>query len=315
MANTTAKKNSPSKSTSRNAATPKNTAGKAPRTTASRKAAGRAAVRTSTPRTARTTTSSTTPRTTTPRTTTPRPQPTTVEQARTPLLVAIGAGDYALDTVRGAAEQTRERISSIPGDLAEFSRRLTPGELRRTTGSYVQAAADTYVSLAERGLDAVTRVRHTPQVEQVFERAEDARDDARELTDEVLGTVARQTRSIGERAARATERITGRVTSTTARIGEQAAEAGDELARDLRSTSRRAANVADAQGTPANARTEVTQRARAARKQTARRVEDVQDQISDTADTVADALAHTLADTLDTAAQAQDQATRVTSGT
>ena len=211
------------------------------------------------------------------RSTKAKSKPTAINQAKTPLLVAIGVGDFALNTVIGAvtdartraeerAENTRERINAIPEDFEELRNRLAPEELRRVAEAYVQAAAEIYVSLAERGEVALERVRKTPQVDDIVSRAEDAREDAKDLTGEVLGTVARQTRSIGERAARATERVTTRAGSVAGKARVAAVEAGDGLAHDLRSTSRRAANVAAKQGSAIGARKTVESKVTTAKK-------------------------------------------------
>ena len=218
------------------------------------------------------------------RSTKAKSKPTAINQAKTPLLAAIGVGDFALNTVIDAvtdartraeerAENTRERINAIPEDFEELRSRLAPEELRRVAEGYVQAAAQIYVSLAERGEVALERVRKTPQVDDLVTRAEDAREDAKDLTGEVLGTVARQTRSIGERAARATERVTTRAGAVAGKARVAAVEAGDGLAHDLRSTSRRAANVAAKQGSAIGGRKTVTtvKKAAAAKATTTRK--------------------------------------------
>ncbi len=261
-------------------------------------------------------------------------KPTAIDQAKTPLLAAIGAGDFALNSVRGAVtdarsraeervETTRDRVSAIPDEIDELRSKLAPEELRRVAEAYVQAAASIYVSLAERGEEAVSRVRKQPQVEQAFERAEGARGDAKDLTDEVLGTVARQTRSVGERAARATERVTSRATSAAGKAGAAAAEAGDEVAHDIRSTTRKAANrtsapkgsnttnapTAVAKKTTA-ARTATAAKATTARKTTARKAAATKTAATKTADTATG----TAADAKDTAVAAQREATEATTG-
>ena len=267
-------------------------------------------------------------------------KPTAINQAKTPLLAAIGVGDFALNTVIGAvtdartraeerAENTRERISAIPEDFEELRSRLAPEELRRVAEAYVQAAAQIYVSLAERGEVALERVRKTPQVDDIVSRAEDAREDAKDLTGEVLGTVARQTRSIGERAARATERVTARAGSVAGKARVAAAEVGDELAHDLRSTSRRAANVASRQGSAIGARKTVERKVTAAKKTavakttTARKATAAKATAAKATAAKATAVKTTVVDTAlatavnitDTAVAAQNEATEKTTAT
>ncbi|MGZ4523146.1 MAG: heparin-binding hemagglutinin [Mycobacteriaceae bacterium] len=259
-----------------------------------------------------------------------------IDQAKTPFLAAIGAGDYALASVTEAvmnarsraltvrsraeerAESTRGRVADFPEEfnaqLNELRTKLDPEELRRVADAYVQAAAGIYVSLAERGDEVIAKVRKQPQVEDAIERAEDAAEDARGLTTEVLGTVARQTRSIGEKAARATERVTGRTASAVT-------EAGAETAHQLRSTSRKAANQtsppkAAAHTKPAPAKKPTAARKTVASKTVASKAADTAaaavKSVSKAADT-ASAVAKTATETKDTAVKAQSTATAKTS--
>ncbi|MEO9222825.1 MAG: heparin-binding hemagglutinin [Mycobacteriaceae bacterium] len=259
-----------------------------------------------------------------------------IDQAKTPLLAAIGAGDYALAAIaealqnarsraEGNVENARERVADFPEEfntqLSELRSKLEPEELRKVADAYVQAAADIYVSLAERGDEVIAKVRKQPQVDQALDRAEDAAEDARGLTNEVLGTVARQTRSIGERAARATERVTGRASSAVS-------EAGADTARQLRSTSRKAANEAKpAKGAsrtkPAaakkatSARKTVASKAKTAANKTANKTETSAAKARDTAaksdSKAASSAAKAATDTKNTAVNAQNTATAKTS--
>ncbi|MGZ4517231.1 MAG: heparin-binding hemagglutinin [Mycobacteriaceae bacterium] len=254
-----------------------------------------------------------------------------IDQAKTPFLAAIGAGDYALASVTEAvmnarsraltvrsraeerAESARGRVADFPEEfnaqLNELRTKLDPEELRRVADAYVQAAAGIYVSLAERGDEVIAKVRKQPQVEEAIERAEDAAEDARGLTTEVLGTVARQTRSIGEKAARATERVTGRTASAVT-------EAGAETAHQLRSTSRKAANQTLPPKAAAHTKPAPAKKPTAARKTVASKAADTAaaavKSVSKAADT-ASAVAKTATETKDTAVKAQSTATAKTS--
>lgn len=254
-----------------------------------------------------------------------------IDQAKTPFLAAIGAGDYALAsvteavmnarsralTVRSRAEQRAEtargRVADFPEEfnaqLNELRTKLDPEELRRVADAYVQAAAGIYVSLAERGDEVIAKVRKQPQVEDAIERAEDAAEDARGLTTEVLGTVARQTRSIGEKAARATERVTGRTANAVT-------EAGAETAHQLRSTSRKAANQTSPPKAAAHTKPAPAKKATAARKTVASKAADTAaaavKSVSKAADTASSTVAKTASETKDTAVKAQNTATAKT---
>ncbi len=255
-----------------------------------------------------------------------------VDQAKTPLLAAIGAGDYALAAIadalqnarsraEGNVETARERVADFPEEfntqLSELRSKLDPEELRKVADSYIQAAADIYVSLAERGDEVIAKVRKQPQVDQALDRAEDAAEDARGLRNEVLGTVARQTRSIGEKAARATERVTGRATSAVS-------EAGADTAHQLRSTSRKAANEAKPAKGATRTKPAAAKKATSARKNAASKAQTAADKTEATAtkarntaaksdSKAANSAAKGATDTKNTAVNAQNTATAKTS--
>ncbi|HEX4701611.1 MAG TPA: hypothetical protein VH352_05725 [Pseudonocardiaceae bacterium] len=182
---------------------------------------------------------------------------TAFEQARTPLLAAIGAGDVATQAVLEAvnkartqlterAEQAKSVVDDLPTDVAGLRGRLDPAELRKLVEGYTEAAGKLYTYLTEHGEQAVQRLRSQPQVKRAVEqfdqaaqaaqhRAEAAVEDARELADEVLGRVVRRTRSAGEKTART-------VTEAAEEVATEVHDAGEEIAHEVRSTTRKAAN-------------------------------------------------------------------------
>jgi heparin binding hemagglutinin HbhA len=190
------------------------------------------------------------------------------EQARTPLLAALGAGDVATQAVFDAvtkargqfaerAEQAKAAVDDLPSDVAGLRGRLDPAELRKLVEQYSEAAQKLYQYLTEHGEETLERLRTQPQFKRAVEqfdqaaqtaqqRAESAVGDARELADEVLGKVVRRTRSTGEKAAQATEKtadeVAEQVQRTGAEAGQQVEDAGAEVAHELRSTTRKAAN-------------------------------------------------------------------------
>ncbi|SDP86805.1 heparin binding hemagglutinin HbhA [Actinopolyspora xinjiangensis] len=179
------------------------------------------------------------------------------EQARTPLIAALGAGDVAAhavaDSVQKVREQlnehagsARETVSEFPTDLGELRDRLRSGELRELVGSYRDSAARLYGYFSERGEDTLRRLRSQPgvqrarsQVEHAQERFEGAVGEARELADDVLGKVSTTTRSFGEKAARTAETVAG---ETAGAMRETGAEAAEETAETVRETGARAAS-------------------------------------------------------------------------
>ncbi|GAB2656327.1 membrane protein [Saccharopolyspora gloriosae] len=183
------------------------------------------------------------------------------EQARTPLLAALGAGDLAAQTIadtlsklRGrlneGAESARTGVNELPHDLKE---RFDPAELRKRVDAYTQSAVQLYGYLADRGETTFERIQAQPQVkqawsqlEQVQGRVDTAVGDARVIADDVLGKVTRTTRSWGEKAAETTEKTTTvaaeKVRETAADVADAVEETGSDAATATRSTSRKAAN-------------------------------------------------------------------------
>jgi heparin binding hemagglutinin HbhA len=149
----------------------------------------------------------------------------TIDELRTPLLAALGAADLALATVnellselrdragetrtdtRSRVEESRARLTrlqeDLPAQLRGLRGRFTPEELRSAAEGYVEAASTRYAELVERGEAALERLRSQQGgLEEVSALAEGYVDQAVELTQEALGTVASQTRAVGERAAK-----------------------------------------------------------------------------------------------------------------
>ncbi|HTQ22783.1 heparin-binding hemagglutinin HbhA [Mycobacterium sp.] len=147
-----------------------------------------------------------------------------IEDLRAPLLAALGAADLALATVndlvvnlreraeetrtdtRGRVEETRDRVKkaqeNLPEQLRELRGKFTSDELRKAAEGYLEAATSRYNELVERGEAALERLRSQSPFEDASARAEARLDQAVELTQEALGTVAQQTRAVGERAAK-----------------------------------------------------------------------------------------------------------------
>jgi heparin binding hemagglutinin HbhA len=147
-----------------------------------------------------------------------------IDDLRAPLLAALGAADLALATVndllanlreraeetrtetRSRVEERRARLSKLqedlPEQLTELRERFTADELRKAAEGYVEAATNRYNELVERGEAALDRLRSQSGFDDASARAQASVDQAVELTQEALGTVASQTRAVGERAAK-----------------------------------------------------------------------------------------------------------------
>lgn len=148
----------------------------------------------------------------------------TVEDLKAPLLAAVGAADLALATVNEIVASLRERAEDarteattrveerrakvtklqeeFPTQVAELREKLSADELRKAAEGYAEAATATYNKLVERGEAALERIRQQPALEEAANRVESVTDQAVELTQDALGTVATQTRAVGERAAK-----------------------------------------------------------------------------------------------------------------
>ncbi|TCN54195.1 heparin binding hemagglutinin HbhA [Rhodococcus sp. SMB37] len=189
---------------------------------------------------------------------------------RTSLYAAVGAGDAVVQAVadvvaqvRERAENTqvdvndrvetaRERIASVPADLtetieslrsrlgelpaelpeelADLRERFSAEELRKVAEAYLKVASDLYTAFAERGEETIERLRQQPAVEERLGRAEAAFGDVVDLTEDALGTVARQTRTVGEQAAKFAGLTADRISETATEVGDAIADAGDDAA-------------------------------------------------------------------------------------
>lgn len=148
----------------------------------------------------------------------------TIEDLKAPLLAAVGAADLALATVNEIVIALRERAEGartdaearveearanlnklqeeLPSQVGDLRERLNGDELRKAAEGYAESATATYNRLVERGEAALERLRSQPALEEAAHRVETVTDQAVELTQDALGTVASQTRAVGERAAK-----------------------------------------------------------------------------------------------------------------
>jgi heparin binding hemagglutinin HbhA len=175
------------------------------------------------------------------------------EAARTPLLAVLGAGDMAVTAVTKAVAEARTRTEGVQHRLAG----LKGEELRKAVAELRTHAEQAYAGFAEQGERTWGRIRTQPQVKEALARLEtyteklDARvddlvDDAHDAAEKALVVLSTQTRSTGERVARASQRFSGRaaqgVTDTAADTTETIRQAGTKAAAETRSATRKAAN-------------------------------------------------------------------------
>lgn len=187
-----------------------------------------------------------------------------VDQARTPLLAALGAGDLAaqavLDAVNKFRTEVNERTESakaeLPKDFSEFKAKLDPSEVRKQLETYGETAKKIYDQLSEHGEETFKKLQDSSQVKKVREqvgtaqgRVEDTVGDVRGLADDVLGRVTR-TFAKDEAEAEAPKTETAQAESTKAETA-QAETAQAETAAEKPAAEKPAPKPAVAKTTPA----------------------------------------------------------------
>ncbi|MCR6485477.1 hypothetical protein M8542_21855 [Amycolatopsis sp. OK19-0408] len=199
---------------------------------------------------------------------------TALDQVRTPLLAALGAGNLAGQAVTDAVAKARENVTKgsetarknlqeLPTDVESLREKLDPAELRKVIDEYTEAALKLYNKLAESGEQAWDKFSAQPQVKKAIEQLEEAlagaqgqvegvTSEVRERVDGVLGTFTKRTRSVGEKTAR-------KVTEVAGEAADAIEELGDDVAHETRSASRKVANkTAPKTATPARRTTTST---------------------------------------------------------
>jgi heparin binding hemagglutinin HbhA len=186
-----------------------------------------------------------------------------VDPLRAPSLALLGLGDYAVATaqetfskVQSGATEVQARVEDLPSELQELRTKLTAEDFRKLAENYLKAVQGVYEDLVKRGTTAFTKIKAQPQVKQALStvdsvsteiegRLEDTVEEFRVRGESVLAGVTKQTRSVGERAARYTQQVTGQaaevLTETSNEVAAEVKEAGDELASETRSATRKAA--------------------------------------------------------------------------
>jgi heparin binding hemagglutinin HbhA len=190
------------------------------------------------------------------------------ELARTPLLAVLGAGDLAVATVSKAVTDARSRAAGARGRAGQLPQRMSGDELRKLLDELRAQLEKVYAEFAERGEQTWDQLRTKPQLRQAVSTLKaytdklDAQvdtlvEEARDAGEKALGTVSRQTRFVGERAARTTQRFSGGAARTITEVSDEAAAAvaetgveaaqviavaGDDVAHETRRRTRETAN-------------------------------------------------------------------------
>ncbi len=187
-----------------------------------------------------------------------------VDPLRAPSLALLGLGDYAVASaqeafskVQAGATEVQARVEELPSELQDLSTKLSAEDFRKLAENYLKAVQGVYEGLVERGTSAYSKIKAQPQVKQALNtvdsvsselenRLEDTVEEFRVRGESVLAGVTKQTRSVGERAARYTQQVTGQaaevLTETSTEVAAEVKEAGDEVASETRSVTRKAAS-------------------------------------------------------------------------
>jgi heparin binding hemagglutinin HbhA len=190
------------------------------------------------------------------------------ELARTPLLAVLGAGELAVATVSKAVTDARSRAAGARGRAGQLPQRMSGDELRKLLDELRAQLEKVYAEFAERGEQTWDQLRTKPQLRQAVSTLKaytdklDAQvdtlvEEARDAGEKALGTVSRQTRFVGERAARTTQRFSCGAARTVTEVSDEAAAAvaetgveaaqviavaGDDVAHETRRRTRETAN-------------------------------------------------------------------------
>ncbi len=173
--------------------------------------------------------------------------------------------------VSEGVEQLRERLAALPAELPEelagVARAVHPrGAAQGRRGVLEGRLRHLYVALAERGEEAVERIRKQPAVEEQLGRAEAVFGDAVELTEEAGHGGRVRTRELGEQAAKLAGRAAGRISDVADEAAVVLSETRDPVANRLSETVTRSQRVVDA-GERAEATSEAAAACRGRRQQ------------------------------------------------
>ncbi len=160
------------------------------------------------------------------------------ERSRRQLLVAVGAGDLAVEQARTALAQAR-------ANSRQLAVAVRPDTVVSTLAGLVEQARTqanaTVEQLADRGADVLQELRTQPgfrrlavRAEQAVDRVEDVVEDAIEETAEAVTEVSDEVTSLVQKAA-----------SRTAKVAARAEAAVDEAADSAKSAIEETAELTD----------------------------------------------------------------------
>lgn len=168
---------------------------------------------------------------------------TAVDQIKTPLLAALGAGNLAgqavsdaltkarsrysesSETFRKGVEDAKKNVEELPSELSGLAGKLEPAELRKLLDEYTDAALKLYHRLAESGEEAWDKLLAQPQVKKATEqlgetfqtvqvRVDSATTDVRKGIDDVVSKVTSTVRGAGDEAGQVVTATAEKITDT-----------------------------------------------------------------------------------------------------
>ncbi|GAA1205980.1 hypothetical protein [Prauserella alba] len=194
---------------------------------------------------------------------------TPVDQLKTPLLAALGAGNLASHAVNDALAKAKERyadggdvvrksvedakkgfedakknIEELPSELEGLRDKLDPAELRKLLDEYTDAALKLYHRLAESGEEAWDKLLAQPQVRK-----------ATDQLGETFQTVQVRVDGATADVRKGIDGVVSRVTSTVRGAGEEAGEVVEATAEKVSGAAEKAEASVEEATTPAKPKT------------------------------------------------------------
>ncbi|EIE97249.1 hypothetical protein [Saccharomonospora glauca] len=199
---------------------------------------------------------------------------TAMEQVRTSLLAALGAGSLAGRAVADAVSKARTRVTSsseaakknvedLPSELEQLRDRFDPAELRKLLDEYAESATKLYRKLVSSGEQTWERTLE-PQVKRGIEQLEEALRTAQERVDGVTSDARERVDAMVAMLTRRAREAERTVDSTV--VGESSEDKPGPVKTDATRTSVKTRKDRPSGERAAEGTQPVTQKAASARK-------------------------------------------------
>ena len=193
------------------------------------------------------------------------------ERGRTPLLVAVGAGDLAVEQARTVLASLRSRAEALPGeaqvqvDLATKEARtraelaadrarglataVRPDAVVSTLNTLVEQArtqaAGTVEALAVRGADVLQELRRQPGFRRFAVKAEQAVDTVEEVVEEVIEEAAEAVTEASDEVTSLVQKAASRTTKAAAKAEAAVDQVADQAKAAIEDTAQAADEAVD----------------------------------------------------------------------